>query len=243
VSLAFYNKAFRLVSLPQEAINWPLSRLATPILAQTRDRPAEFVRAFRHFNLTCMALGLPGVAFLLVSADEIVAVLYGPQWTPVVPLLRALGLMGLFNSFLLAGGWVYTALGTVRRQLHWDVFNLVVLTLSFLVGVHWGALGVALAASATCVVLRIPSLAFCFRGTPLRLRDMGSVLWRPLLATTLAAALVLGVRLAWGTPGPAFGVVLRDGVVFALGYALGWVLVPGWKNFLRHELRRPEPAP
>jgi PST family polysaccharide transporter len=151
--------------------------------------------------------------------------------------------MGLFNSFLLAGGWVYTALGTVRRQLHWDVFNLVVLTLSFLVGVHWGALGVALAASATCVVLRIPSLAFCFRGTPLRLRDMGSVLWRPLLATTLAAALVLGVRLAWGTPGPAFGVVLRDGVVFALGYALGWVLVPGWKNFLRHELRRPEPAP
>ena len=178
VSLGFYNKAFRLIALPQEAINWPLSKLAIPILAQSRDHPAEFVRAFRHFNLTSVALGLPAVGFLLVSTTEIVAVLYGPQWTSVVPLLRLLGLMGLCHTFLLAPGWVYTAAGTVTRQLRWEIFNLAVLAIAFLVGARWGAMGVAIAASVTYATLRIPALLFCFRGTPLRLRDIGDVLWR-----------------------------------------------------------------
>ncbi|HXS31523.1 MAG TPA: oligosaccharide flippase family protein, partial [Steroidobacteraceae bacterium] len=243
VSLGFYNKAFRLVALPQEAINWPLSKLAIPILAQSRDQPAEFVRAFRHFNLTSVALALPAVGFLLVSTAEIVAVLYGPQWTPVVPLLRLLGLMGLCHTFLLAPVWVYTAMGTVTRQLRWDLLNLAVLAAAFLLGVRWGAMGVAIAASAAYAAMRIPALLYCFRGTPLRLRDLGAILWRPLLATAVAGGVLLSARRGWGTAGPAYLIVLRDALVFAGSYALGWLLVPGWKSFLAHELRRPAPTP
>ena len=242
VPLAFYNKAFRLIGLPQESINGPLSRIATPLLAQLRGQPAEFVRAFRHFNLTSMALGLPGVAFLLISAPEIVAVIYGAQWTPVVPLLRLLGLMGLGHTFLFANGWVYTAMGTVRRQLRWELFNVTALAASFLVGVHWGAAGVAVAASIAYTVLRGPALVYCFRDTPLRLRDVGEILWRPLLASALAAGLVLLVRTLTPAPATALVTVLRDGSVLVAGYALGWILVPGWRTFLRHELRRPEPT-
>ena len=48
-----------------------------------------------------------------------------------------------------------------------------------------------------------------------------------------------------GLPGGASAIaaVLRDGALFTAGYVLGWVLVPGWRAFLRHELRRPDPTP
>lgn len=243
LSLAYYNRAFRLIGLPQEGIGLSLNRLAVPTLSRLREQPAEFVRAFRHLTLTSIALGLPVVAFLLVSAPEIVAVVYGPRWEAVVPLLRLLGLMGLCNTFYYSASWVFTALGTVHRQLRWEAANVAVLALAFLAGVRWEAPGIALAASLAYGALRVPALLYCFHHTPVRLHDVGDVLWRPLLATAVAAGLVLALRAAVATPGPALLTVARDGVVLAAGYALGWVLVPGWRAFLRHELRRPEAAP
>jgi O-antigen/teichoic acid export membrane protein len=237
--LAFYNRAFRLIGMPQESINGPLTRIALPLLAQLRDRPAEFVRAFRHFNLTSMTLGLPAVTFLLVSTPGIVAIIFGSQWTPVVPLLRGLGLLGLLGTFLFSTGWVYVAMGNVQRQLRWETVNLGVLTAAFLIGVHWGAMGVAIAASLGHAVLRVPALIYCFRDTPLRLGDVGAVCWRPLLASAAGAGLVLGVRGSCGAPDHVIAAVAMDGIVLTLGYILGWILVPGWRAFVRHELRRP----
>jgi O-antigen/teichoic acid export membrane protein len=240
-ALGYYNKAFRLIGTPQESISGAISRMATPMLAQLRDRPAEFVRAFRHFTLTSAALGLPGVAFLLVSTPEIVAVVYGPQWTPVIPLLRLLGLMGLANIFLAGPGWVYVATATVHRQVRWETLNLALLATAFLAGASWGATGVAIAASLVHGGLRVPALVYCFRGTPLRLRDVGAVAWRPLLATAVGVGAVLLAHALAGTAGPALATMTRDGLLLAAGYAVGWVAVPGWRHFLRHELRRPEP--
>ncbi|HWA85583.1 MAG TPA: oligosaccharide flippase family protein [Opitutus sp.] len=237
--LAFYSKAYRLVSVPQDSINSPLTRMALPLLARLRDTPAEFVRAYRHFILTSLALSLPGVAFLLLSTPQIVAIIYGPTWTPVVPLLRLLGLMGLFGPLLVSAGWVFTALGTVDRQLRWEVLNVVVLTAAFLVGAHWGVAGVAAAASLGHTALRVPALLYCFRGSPLRLRDVAEVVWRPLLATAIAAGFVLLVQHTTAPGHSVLAAVARDGVVLAAGYALGWIAVPGWRAFLRHELRRP----
>lgn len=239
VALAFYAKAFRLINLPHEAINWPLTRLAVPALAGLRDQPAEFVRAYRHFNLTSMALGLPCVAFLIVSTREIVALVYGPQWGEVVPLIRLLGAMGLANTFLMAATWVYLALGTVRRQIGWEIFNVAALTAAFAVGLRWQAAGVAAAASIIYTALRVPALLYCFRGTPVRLGDIGAVLWRPLLAAGVAAGAVLLVRPHWPIANSLFTVLARDGLLFTAAYALGWLLVPGWRQFLRRELRRP----
>jgi hypothetical protein len=151
--------------------------------------------------------------------------------------------MGLCNTFYYSASWVFTALGTVHRQLRWEAANVAVLALAFLAGVRWEAPGIALAASLAYGALRVPALLYCFHHTPVRLHDVGDVLWRPLLATAVAAGLVLALRAAVATPGPALLTVARDGVVLAAGYALGWVLVPGWRAFLRHELRRPEAAP
>jgi O-antigen/teichoic acid export membrane protein len=240
VPLAFYGRAFRLINLPQEGINWPLSRLAVPLLSAQRNNAVQFVHLFRHFNLISIALGMPCVIFLLISTEDIVAFIYGSQWTAVVPLVRWLGLVGLVNTFLLAPGWVHLATGTVGRQFRWEILNLCVLAAACLCGLPWGPEGVAAAASLTYAALRIPTLLYCFQGTPLRLTDIGGVLWRPLLAAAVAGGSVLLARLFFSGSPPAYFVLLRDGLVLLAGYACGWMLVPGWRRFLNHELRREE---
>jgi len=183
------------------------------------------------------ALGMPWAMFFMVSADAVVRVVYGAQWSASAPLLRFLGVMGLCNTFLLATVWIYTSAGTVNRQVRWEVLNTAGLALAFLVGLHWGIAGMAVAASAGYVLLRLPALSYCFHGTAVRLRDLAIVLWRPTLAAGIGGGGVVAVRALVGSPASPLGALALDGVVLTAGYGLGWVLVPGWGAFLRRELR------
>jgi O-antigen/teichoic acid export membrane protein len=229
---AFYGKAYKLVGFTQEAINWPLSRLAISALGKERNNPRAFVSAYKRYNLLSAALGMPLVVFLVIAAKEIVAVLYGPQWTDSVPLLRALGLLGWVNTFLLGASWVYSAWGSTRRQLGWELFNFACLAVAFMVGVRWGALGLAVAASAVYAGLRIPSLLYCFRGTPLQLGHLGEALARPALASGLASVAGIMTHLLFSQNLCPLGSLATDAASVFFGYLLGWIIIPGWKHCL-----------
>lgn len=240
-ALAFYNKAFRLISMPQEGVNWPLTRIAVPTLSRLRDRPAAYVAAFRRLNLISVGLGMPWVVLFVLTANPLVRVVYGDQWGPCVPLLQWLGAMGLCNTFLQAGTWVYISTGTVHRQVRWEIANLTGLTIAFAVGLHWGLEGVAAAASVAYTTLRLPALWYCFRGTNVTLRDLAAVIWRPAVATAIGAVGVLTIRLMSPEPAGFLYHLVRDAGIFSLGYTVGWLVLPGWKTFLRRELGSPLP--
>ena len=241
-ALAFYSKAFKLINMPQEGINWPLTRLAIPTLSRLREQPAEYAAVFRRLNFLCAALGLPWAAFFIVSAEPVVGVVYGDQWAASIPLLQLLGLMGLLNTVQLASNWVFVSTGTVGRQVKWEIGHFLFLGVAYLIGLQWGLMGVAVAASIACALERIPALVYCFRGTPLRLADLGTVMWRPALATAVGVGAVLVLHAQIAGPANRLAMVAIDGVVLGAGYGLGWIAVPGWRNFLTRTLRAGPPV-
>ncbi len=116
---------------------------------------------------------MPIVAFLFVAAEKAVLVFLGGQWVDAVPIFRALGPAAFIGTFNVATGWVYVSLGSTRRQFQWGLFATAVTVLAYLIGLPWGPIGVALAFSASLVVLRLPSVLYCFRGTHLTLEGSG----------------------------------------------------------------------
>ncbi|MGI9333602.1 MAG: hypothetical protein ACR2RL_10655, partial [Gammaproteobacteria bacterium] len=114
------------------------------------------------------------------------------------------------------------------------------------VGLAWGALGVALAISVVQCAVRIPSILYCFKGTPLRLRDVMAAVWRPAWVSLAAG---IGGYVVSVLIGPAFDAwhpVARLGcqlASFATILPLAWILTPGgWTSLkeiiaLSRELR------
>ena len=233
-ALGAYGRAFQLMTLPSTQLNQPLSSAVVPALSRLQRDPARYRRLYRSSVEVIASLALPLAVFTGVAAPAMVGTLLGPDWSESVPLLRALAPAGLMVSLNVATGWVYLSLGRTDRQLRWRLVGSTAAITGMIAGLPWGALGVAIGLSTARVVMRLPAMIYCFHGTPLRLLDVGEVIWRPVLAS-VAAGLV-----AWWLD-PA---TLMDGfrlllqlVIFTAVWFIGMLAIPGGIGRLKEGVR------
>lgn len=232
--LGFYAKAYGLLMLPMHQINGPVGAVAVPAMSRLQNDHERY-RSYYSKALTIIAgLSTPVVIFLLVAADKLVLVLLGGQWVGIAPLFRILGPAALMSATNVAGGWVYVTFGHVNRQLRWAIFSSIVCCLSIGVGLPWGATGVALAVSISHVVLKVPSLWYCYRGTPVRLGDFFGAVWRPAVASVGAGLAVYGLERAFfqACACPAVVALAVLFVVYGILYAVLFCMLPGGRASL-----------
>jgi O-antigen/teichoic acid export membrane protein len=191
-ALGFYTLAYRLLLLPIQQINAPLSSVMLPALSRLQHQPKRFCRFYYRALGAIVFVGMPIVCFLWVDARSVIELALGPKWLPTVPLFQALGVAAFIGTFNIAGNWVYTSLGRTDRRLFWQAIATPVTLAAFFIGLPWGAFGIAVSFSATRVLLVVPSLHNAYRGTPVDLWTTGKTLARP-AATSIGAAFVL-----WG---------------------------------------------
>ena len=188
--LGFYSKAYGLLLLPIQQITAPISAVAIPALSRLQDQSEKYRRFYCRGIEIIVFIGAPIIALLCVSADEFIRLLLGRQWLDSVIIFRILSPAALTATTNVATGWIYISMGTVDRQLRWGIFASILLCLSIVIGLKWGVLGVALAVSVSRVGLKIPGLWYCYKGSPIRLRDYFHAVLLPIL-TSVAAGLVL----------------------------------------------------
>lgn len=231
-SLGVYSKAWQLLLLPIQQFTTPLTGVATATLSRLQDDAPRY-RAYLHRGVqTLVFFSMPLVVFMFVAAEELVLGVLGPEWTDVVPVYRALAPAAMMSTFNAATGWVYLSWGHTRRQFCWVVLSTTVQAIAVCIGISWGAVGVAVAFSIAVVLIRLPGVAYCFRGTPLRFWPFLAVIGRPAAVSIAAGGLLHLVRLVL-VPGASLpGRLALDAVVFAVVYPLVWLLVPGGRRVM-----------
>jgi O-antigen/teichoic acid export membrane protein len=110
----------------------------------------------------------------------------GEKWTPVIPVLRVLAVVGVFQSVQTTVGQIYIAKGRTDLMFYVGSINTLAAVAGFIVGVRYGVIGVAVAyAVAYFTVQLFLSLIPAFRliGLPFRV-----FAWKflPQLAITIA---------------------------------------------------------
>jgi PST family polysaccharide transporter len=235
--LGVYSRAYEMLLAPVRRINAPLGSVMLPALSRLQDQPARFRRTYRRAVSTVVAVGVPGVVFAFVCADRLVLVLLGPQWSGAAPIFRALAPAGLIATFNFAAGWVFIPLGRTDRQFRCVLGGTVVMVAAVLVGVRWGALGVAVAYSVGTCARRLPQMIYAYHGTPVKLQDLGEALWRPTLASVLAGGATAAGQAAIWPSGPVWAELIVYGLMFGACYAAAWLLLPGGRGFLAELLR------
>ena len=233
-ALGLYDIARRWGYLPVERVYQPLSSVAVAGFSRAQGHPARYRSHVRRGVLPVFALVLPALAFAWAEADALLPLLLGPQWGGAVPIFRVLVAGFAVDAVGKVAKWFYLAEGATRRQLRWGLVATPVQVAALVVGARWGALGVAWALTASTVVLTPAALAYCLRASPVRWADLGHALWRPAVATAVAAG-ALGLAGPGGAGLVALG--LRTGL-FGVAYAAAWLALPGGRAEAAALLRR-----
>ncbi len=222
--LGIYDRAFQLMVLPATQFNLPFSSAAIPALSRLQHEPEAFRRLYLRLCSVVAAIAFPIAVFTAAAAPAMVGTLLGPGWDETATLLRLLAPCGLVLSLNPSIIWVYLPLGRAGRQFRWVVVATLVSLLATVIGLPWGAAGVAIALSVSQLALRVPALLYAYSGTFLRFRDLGRVTWPAAIAAGLAGALAYLIEpAAWSAP---LRLVVQGGC-FLGAYALLFRILPG----------------
>ena len=189
ISLGLYSKAYNLISMPRRLINWPMESVLIPSLSVLQESPEHYRRFLRRAIEKIVFFGQPIAALLLVAADEIILTLLGDQWREAIPIFRWLGIWGYLLVTQSGYTWILISLAQTNRLLKWAIFTSSIQSLSIIIGIQWGAIGVAIAISVSNLALKLPELLYCYRKTPITLRDFWVAIWRSTIASIGAGCL------------------------------------------------------
>ena len=103
-----------------------------------------------------------------------VRLLFGPGWEPTGHIFALLSISMFAATPMNTVGWVYMSLGQTRRMFKWGLIAIPFYMLSFLIGLPYGASGVALCYSMA-VTIAFGSLPRLRRGdSPYRGQSIAS---------------------------------------------------------------------
>lgn len=169
-ALGLYSRAYFLMLLPTFLINGVLTRLVVPSLAALQDDRARFAEAYRRTLRLAAYAGMPMAVGLGLTAGHAVQIIYGANWTGVVPILMWLSIAAVTQPIYDANGWLFTAAGQGQAFLGLTAVNVVVLSAMFVLTVSYGAVAMARGYGLIMgLIIPLPALWLAHRAVGIRL--------------------------------------------------------------------------
>ncbi|RAI03835.1 lipopolysaccharide biosynthesis protein [Acuticoccus sediminis] len=221
-ALGLYDRAYKLMLFPIQNINQPLSRLMVPLLSRISDDKARFRAIYRQVTWTLGLVIMPGIATLAMCSQEAISILFGPGWAGVGPIFAWLAIASFVQPVTGTNGWIFICQGRTDIMFRLGVYTSLVTVAAFVVGLNWGAVGVAAAYAVSAYALRLPVLLLVVgRLGPVRPMDLGGIV---LLLGGAAGASALALPLLADQTG-AHGAIATLALAGVLNYALALVAV------------------
>jgi O-antigen/teichoic acid export membrane protein len=235
-SVGYYNRANAICGIPDRMLLSSVFAVAFPALAehlrQGRDMKASYLRVLSYISVVYW----PALICLAITADTVVHIILGSNWTEIVPLVRLLSLSALFWFPVVPTTPLLLALGKNR-----DAFlaNFFARGLSALILCSASLYGIFAMAASQFLVLpfqMMVALHYAKRHVNFTWGELIEGLWPSAVVTVFTAAGPLAVALAEGGTGMSVGTFFLAGILASFGWACG--LAVTHHPFLE-ELREP----
>jgi lipopolysaccharide exporter len=195
-ALGYYTLAYNLLLFPLQMVSDSFARVMFPAYSAIQDDRARIGRTYLRVAAFIASVTFPMMTGLLVLCDVFVDVVYGPSWSPAVPVIAVLAPIGMFQSIATVVGGIYQSQGRTDLQLKVGLVFTALVVVSFAIGLHWGIVGVAAGYAVANLLIAYPASAIPLGLVGLRFTDLLRVLARPFAASVLMAAVLLAARFA-----------------------------------------------
>ncbi len=153
-ALAFYGLAYRLLLLPVQLAGSTVGSVLFPAFARLSDDLAAMRAEMARATRALAALALPGMALIAAAAPQLVAVIFGPQWAPAVPIVQVLAIAGALQAIYQPSTAPFVlALGRAKLILRYAWLTTLVSAAGIVAGLPFGPLGVAVGYTAATGLL------------------------------------------------------------------------------------------
>lgn len=114
--LGIFSRAYTLMLLPLNNVSTVFGQVLFPALAQLQNDIPRFRDHYMKATRLIALVTFPLMVGIAALAEPLILLLLGPKWAEVIPILRILSFVGLFQSIIHPAGSVYTALGKTRTM-------------------------------------------------------------------------------------------------------------------------------
>ncbi|MEQ1607437.1 MAG: lipopolysaccharide biosynthesis protein [Hyphomonadaceae bacterium] len=188
--LGYYARGYSLLMMPLNLVTGPLSSAMIPALSRLQDEPVRWRQAYLDALILVTALGGGLAAILFGGASPIIELVLGPGWQKSEDVFSSLSLALLAATPMNTVSWIYISLGRSRRMLLWGVIGTSTYVAAFLIGLPFGAVGVALAYGIAQISAFLPCMWMATRHTSTSLADVLKAIL-PVMTITVIVGLSL----------------------------------------------------
>jgi teichuronic acid exporter len=183
-----FSIALVVANLPTQELASVMGRVVPGVFTRSQSQQNLLRRYFLLLTEGLSYLALPIATGIALTADTIVAVLFGEQWLEAAAPLRVLCAYVAFHVMQMLAPHVIMWTGHFRAIMWLNLFALAVLPPAFLVGIHWGLVGVAWAWVIAYPIAMLPVLVLSNR--------LLGISWLQFVAPMGPALLACGVMMA-----------------------------------------------
>lgn len=224
-AVGFYTKAYQLLMLPINQLRNPLSLVATPALSALKNHPVRYVNYYRRYLFLLAFFSMPLVASLAIFSKELIFIVLGPGWEESSRIFQVLAVAGLIQPIASSSGLVMISTGQSKRFFVLGCINSVVIVSGFIIGINWGVIGTAIALVISNYLLLLPTLAFAYKGTPIKMKYFFVEVGLPFIHTLLMCGTLMAIKIILSS-------YLSDILIFIFSAPIGILFYYfSWKGY------------
>ncbi len=171
--LGLYSRAQVLLGRPIQQVLTPINSVLIPVLSRLQSDPERYRRNYMqaYGGLALIVFSFSGLCVALAS--PIVLVVLGPKWAGVIPLVIGFALVAVSGPLSLICAWIYESQGRGSDQLRNHTIAGVITIASYIIGLHWGPVGIIMSLAIISLCIRQPIIYhIAGRSGPIRTRDL-----------------------------------------------------------------------
>ena len=226
-SLGLYSRAQALLLRPVEQFLPPFEAVFVPTLSRLLVQPERYRRiVFQALEVVALVSFLFS-GILLALANPLTLTVLGPKWESAGPIFAGFALVALYSPVASVAGCLLSSQGRGRDFLILSVVASSSAVVAFLAGLPFGPVGVALAYSASCLLIQLPvTFHLTGRTGPVRTQELWVRFFKqlPLFGVVFGATWLIRQLVTGSTPLVQLLICLPTGLV--AGAAFAFVYAP-----------------
>lgn len=144
-ALGYYSVAYRLLLTLTQLLTSIIVKVSLPTFSRLQQEPERLRNALYQAIQFTSLITFPGFLATVILAPEIVTVIFGENWSPSIPVMQVLNLIGILYAYFYFNASVMMAMGKPSWKLALDFIQAVSNVVAFAIAVQWGIVAVAAA--------------------------------------------------------------------------------------------------
>jgi PST family polysaccharide transporter len=172
-AVGLYSRGAALVSRPLEQFLLPINDVFLPALSRLQSQPSRYRSTFMRTYEAMALVAFFFTSMLLALSHPVTLILLGHKWESASAIVAGFTVLAISLPLVNVTNWLLTSQGRGKDIFVQNSIAAVISLTSFIVGLPFGPVGVAIAFSFSGLLLRLPILYYnAGREGPVSTRDL-----------------------------------------------------------------------